>query len=1130
MGNRDAMQISLSGFAVVLLALAGISCGGTVIYVDADAPCGNGDFCWPDAYKYLQDALAEAASAQKPVEIRVAGGTYRPDESAAEPDGTGDRNATFQLISGVTIVGGYAGSGQADPNSRDLVAYETILSGDLEGNDLALAGWDWDSIDDFVRGVRGESRSENSLTVVTGSGTDETAVLDGFTIIGGNANCGGSAGAGDSGGGMYNESGNPTLINCTFRMNTAVGEDWVNCEGVSKDSGVKSSSECTYAPGTSGGGIHNSNSNPTLIDCRIIENIVFSGNVTCCGGGMANFDSNPVLTRCEFTGNVATGYDDEYYGGAMYNRTSRATLTDCLFISNASIYSSTGGVYNTCHSVPTLTGCRFEGNTAGAMLVEGDAILSDCDFIGNEGALSIGSYSKATVSNCTFTGNSGCVSISGNSDPVLANCTFVGNSAADSGGAICNRFGGNPIIAGCRFYGNTAVYSGGAVSNDRSNPTLVNCLFSGNRVTGTAAWSGGGGVYNNNRSDAVLINCTFSGNSAARGNAIGCWSHDLENPSVLGASNCIFRDGGGEIWNGDGSGIEITYSNTEGGWPGVGNVDADPLFEDADGPDEVVGTEDDDLQPAPGSPCIDAGDNSAVPLFAEKDVAGRVRIMDGVVDMGAHESQAHIYVDAATGDDLNDGLTPETALATIQTGIDIAADGYTVLVFPGVYTEIDGIEFWGKAITVRGIADAPILEAPGDHGASFFVYEGPDTVLENFVIRNCEYGVLAVTGAPTIRNVTFVGNEIGVRAYNGVQPDISNCIFWDNRDGDLVECSARYSWVQEEIERQPVEGLICQWKFDEGEGGTAYDSAGENHLRLLYPEWTSGQVGGALRFEGSDYAEVENLPGQQIYTDEITLSVWVKLNQEVGNAEARIVSKQLDEENSWALGVYGNGYLGSSGNQVVFHDSDGSSQWYDCMSGTDLSIDRWHHICVTDRGGSIRMYLNGALDESSNDGYGIPSDIPAGINIGRVDYGSYFNGSMDDIRIYNRALDAEEVADLHENGLWGYGSLADPLFADPEGGDYHLRSERGRYWAEHDLWVLDAVTSPCIDNGDPNDDASSERMPNGGRVNMGAYGGTAYASMSECWSQADYNCDGVVNMTDFAHLADRWLHRAEWIE
>jgi hypothetical protein len=79
----------------------------------------------------------------------------------------------------------------------------------------------------------------------------------------------------------------------------------------------------------------------------------------------------------------------------------------------------------------------------------------------------------------------------------------------------------------------------------------------------------------------------------------------------------------------------------------------------------------------------------------------------------------------------------------------------------------------------------------------------------------------------------------------------------------------------------------------------------------------------------------------------------------------------------------------------------------------------------------------------------------------------------------------------------GEGNITDdPLFVDPGHDDYHLRSERGRYWPRFDIWVLDRVTSPCIDGGDPDADISNEPMPNGGRINIGAYGGTAEASLS----------------------------------
>jgi len=113
--------------------------------------------------------------------------------------------------------------------------------------------------------------------------------------------------------------------------------------------------------------------------------------------------------------------------------------------------------------------------------------------------------------------------------------------------------------------------------------------------------------------------------------------------------------------------------------------------------------------------------------------------------------------------------------------------------------------------------------------------------------------------------------------------------------------------------------------------------------------------------------------------------------------------------------------------------------------------------------------------------------------------------------------------------LGGPGNISrNPMFADPNNGDYHLRSRFGRFWPEHNLWVIDDVTSPCIDAGDPYVYPARERMPNGGRLNMGAFGGTPYASMSEWPLRGDVNLDGLINMIDFALVADGWLDSLPW--
>lgn len=126
-----------------------------------------------------------------------------------------------------------------------------------------------------------------------------------------------------------------------------------------------------------------------------------------------------------------------------------------------------------------------------------------------------------------------------------------------------------------------------------------------------------------------------------------------------------------------------------------------------------------------------------------------------------------------------------------------------------------------------------------------------------------------------------------------------------------------------------------------------------------------------------------------------------------------------------------------------------------------------------------------------------------------------------------------------DSAINGNGNIhQNPLFADPQVFDFHLKSQRGRYWPESGgsdsgssgMWVLDEVTSPCVDAGDPEVRPVRERMPNGGRLNQGATGGTAFASMSEWPLSHDSNRDGRVDLADFAELAEAWLRQLDWLD
>ncbi len=347
---RTLKTISNQSICIILLAVLCNICSAKIIYVDDDATGANDGSSWTDAYVYLQNALADTNESDKPVEIRVAAGIYKPDMGGGQTPG--GREATFQLINGVTLAGGYAGAADpnTDPNSRNIELYESILSGDLNSNDVEVAGL----FDLFVE----PSRAENSYHVTIGAGTDETAILDGFIVTGGNddhiINHTDPAGSPwvellGYGAGMHNRAGSPALRNCTFSWNSASekGGGMYN-----EDNSNPTLTNCIFIGNSAlnGGGIHNKQSNPVLIDCTFSKN-----TAVVDGSGMANINnSNPTLTKCTFSGNSAK------WGGGIYNLdNSNPTLTNCTFIGN---WAKFGGGISNIRSSPTLYNCVFTGN------------------------------------------------------------------------------------------------------------------------------------------------------------------------------------------------------------------------------------------------------------------------------------------------------------------------------------------------------------------------------------------------------------------------------------------------------------------------------------------------------------------------------------------------------------------------------------------------------------------------------------------------------------------------------------------------------------------------------------------------------------------------------------------------
>ena len=702
MANKSNPIITIAILASFVMAYFSGTVQADIIYVDIDAAGAGDGSSWTNAHNFLQDALSAVVDND---EIRVAQGIYKPDRGSVVTPG--DRTAAFQLVSGVVVKGGYAGFGQPDPDARDVGLYETILSGDLAGDDGP----------DFA------NNAENSYHVVTGSGTDTTAILDGVTITAGNANGADLYGDGSGmyndlgsptlinctllenwarfGGGIYDTNSNPTLSNCTFSGNLPDGMDnygsspaltncifWDNFKAMHNDNSNPTLNDCTFTGNDRG--MYNDQSSPMLSNCVFnghdgamynwngssprLTNCTFNGNSAGSGGGMKNENANPVLIDCAFSYNSA-----QISGGGMYNYYSNPSLTNCTFEENSS--ESHSGAMRNFNSNPVLNNCTFIANTADT---DGGAIgnaqssptLTDCTFTANDahsnGGAIYNSAGTPILKDCTFSDNmafAGAGIDNQNSNAILIDCKFNGNSTEEYGAAINNRTS-SPQITRCIFNGNIAHdFGGGAVCNWSSSPTIRNSLFTANVSIEY------GGAIMNNVSNLVLFNCTFSNNSGS-GSAVAFFSYSVpqDPPSTMQAANCIFFDGGDEIWKNEETDISITYSDVQGGWPGIGNIDADPMF---------VEFGIDDYHLLPDSPCLDAGDPDYVALPDETDLDGNPRVVNGRIDMGAYEHTAAVPVEV--------GISPGvinlkskgkyiTILLTFPEGVNVAdVDTATIL-------------------------------------------------------------------------------------------------------------------------------------------------------------------------------------------------------------------------------------------------------------------------------------------------------------------------------------------------------------------------------------------------------------------------------------------------------------------
>lgn len=524
-----------------------------VRYVRAGAAGTNSGVNWTDAYSSLQQALVSAVAGD---ELWVAVGTYRP----SFPTG---RSGTFQLRNNIAILGGFRGTPgdeginsittrPPDPDpSTPNPATDSILSGDLNAND----------------GPEFTNHGDNTYHVVTGNGTNATAILDQFTISGGFAN--GASTDSQRGAGLFCVGGSPTINNCRFVANMAFADGGGAHARLGSSPGF---SECHFVQNVAtvrGGGLYAfSLSDPSLSACVFLNNragrgggfysvgtastvaeCTFSGNSAANNGGATYcLNGTVAFQACNFTGNSATAVNPDGFGGAAFDDNAATYYFDCDFTSNISADSSAGGAVHEYISSSVFDGCYFafnQGGFGGAMSAYySNRMVNDCHFELNFGTVGGGAldnfHGESSFNHCTFelnaTQNQQGNGFGGGVHDYLttshfSNCTFRQNSADfDASGGGVFGFESHSTFAQCEFDSNFAGYGGG-MYNTNCTTIVTDCQFHDNFVE----LYGGGCV--NNMGSPKFIRCDFLGNSSIEGGALS--NYNGTSASFL---DCSFRN------------------------------------------------------------------------------------------------------------------------------------------------------------------------------------------------------------------------------------------------------------------------------------------------------------------------------------------------------------------------------------------------------------------------------------------------------------------------------------------------------------------------------------------------------------------------------------------------------------
>ena len=321
-----------------------------------------------------------------------------------------------------------------------------------------------------------------------------------------------------------------------------------------------------------------------------------------------------------------------------------------------------------------ITGGNGNGSSTNATSYSGE------DFFNNRAGAMYNGTSSPSIVNTVFRRNSanfGGAMYNISSSPSIVNTVFSGNFARSDGGGMSNS-ASSPSIVNTVFSGNYSDDGGAGMYNGSSSPSIVNCIFSRN----SANDDGGGAMYNSSSSSPSIVNSVFSGNEVEYDGG-GMYNSSSSTPII---DNSVFYGNGSDIENSDTSSAMGEFSFSENyAKTGFAVLSADPFYDSSNpiGADGEWFTDDDGLQPSNAmSPLTDTGDATKLPADTADldkdgntseaipaDIAGRTRVLNTSVDVGAYEFDSAVTF----------------SVKVIDSGsLDIYSTGHKTVVISGV--------------------------------------------------------------------------------------------------------------------------------------------------------------------------------------------------------------------------------------------------------------------------------------------------------------------------------------------------------------------------------------------------------------------------------------------------------------